>query len=41
MAWAVNETVNGEIGEACPATVMRVSDNCTLYCDADSSALLK
>ena len=40
-AWAVNETVNGAIGEACPATVMRISDNCILYCDADSAALLK
>ena len=40
-AWAVNETVNGAIGEACPATVMRKSENCILYCDADSAALLK
>ena len=40
-AWAVNETVNGAIGETCPATVMRISDNCILYCDADSAALLK
>ncbi len=39
-AWAVNETVNGAIGEACPATVMRISDNCILYCDSDSAAKL-
>ena len=40
-AWAVSRTVNGEIGEACPATVMRKSENCILYCDADSAAELK
>ena len=40
-AWAVNRTVNGEIGEECPATIMRKSENCILYCDADSAAELK
>ena len=40
-AWAVNETVNAEISEKCPATVMRKNENCILYCDSDSAALLK
>jgi glucosamine-6-phosphate deaminase len=37
---AVKNTVLGEIGEACPATVLRIKDNSILYCDADSSALI-
>ena len=37
---AVKATICGEIGEACPATVMRISDNCILYCDSDSAAKL-
>ena len=37
---AVKNTVLGEIGEACPATVLRIKDNSALYCDADSSALI-
>ena len=37
---AVKNTVLGEIGEACPATVLRIKDNSILYCDADSAALI-
>ena len=37
---AVKNTVLGEISEKCPATVLRVSDNTILYCDADSAALI-
>lgn len=37
---AVKNTVTGEISEKCPATVLRISDNSILYCDADSAALL-
>ena len=37
---AVKNTVLGEIGEACPATVLRIKDNSLLYCDADSSAFI-
>lgn len=33
---AVCATVQGPVGEACPATVMRLHDNATLYCDSDS-----
>ncbi len=40
-AQAVKNTVLGEISEACPATVLRRKDNAILYCDADSSALIK
>ena len=39
-AWAVNETINGEISEHCPASVMRCHDNATLYIDNNSSKLL-
>lgn len=39
-AWAVNETINGEISEHCPASVMRRHDNATLYIDNNSSKLL-
>ncbi len=39
-AEAVRTTVNGEIGEYCPATVMRTHGGATLYCDADSASLL-
>lgn len=38
---AVKNTVLGEIGEWCPATVLRNKENAILYCDADSSALIK
>lgn len=40
-AWAVNETVSGEISAQCPASVMRRHDNATLYIDNESSKLLK
>lgn len=30
----------GEIGEYCPATILRVLDGSTMYCDADSAGLL-
>lgn len=35
-AWAVEQTVNGEIGEHCPATVMRLHQSAVLFCDSDS-----
>lgn len=38
---AVKRTVFGEISEECPATALRVKDNAILYCDGDSSALIK
>ena len=37
---AVKATVCGEIGEACPATILRRHSNAILYLDPDSSALL-
>ena len=37
---AVFHTVNGEISEACPASILRTRDNAQLYLDMDSSALL-
>lgn len=37
---AVKATVEGSIGEACPATVMRLHKNATLYLDPDSAARL-
>ena len=37
---AVKETLCGEIGEACPATVLRRHEKAVLYLDGDSSALL-
>ena len=37
---AVYETVNGEITESCPASVLRTHKNATLYLDPDSSSLL-
>ena len=39
-AWAINETINGEVSEHCPASVMRRHENATLYIDNDSSKLL-
>jgi glucosamine-6-phosphate deaminase len=39
-ARAVYETVNGEISESCPASVLRTHKNATLYLDPDSSSLL-
>ncbi len=40
-AQAVKNTVEGEISEKCPATVLRRKEKAILYCDADSSKLLK
>jgi glucosamine-6-phosphate deaminase len=37
---AVYQTINGEIGEHCPATVLRLQDNAKLYLDNESSKLL-
>lgn len=39
-AWAVRETIYGEISEKCPATILRVCPNATFYIDADSGSLL-
>ena len=39
-AQAVKNTVEGEIGEHCPATILRVLEGSTMYCDGDSAALL-
>ena len=39
-AEAVKATLCGEIGEACPATVLRRHDSAVLYLDGDSSSLL-
>lgn len=39
-AWAVNQTINGDISERCPASVLRRHDNATLYVDNHSSELL-
>ena len=38
---AVYNTVNGEINEKCPATILRTLDNATLFCDNDSGTLIK
>lgn len=40
-ARAVKNTVYGEISEKCPATILRKKDNAVLYCDEDSSALIR
>ena len=40
-AWAVNETITGEVSERCPASILRRHDAATLYVDRDSSSLLK
>ena len=37
---AVERTVNGEITEDCPASVLRTHKNATLYLDPDSASLL-
>lgn len=39
-AWAVNETINGEISEKCPASILRNHKNCTLYLDSESASML-
>ena len=40
MAQAVKRTLEGEINEDCPATILRRHNCATLYLDGDSSALL-
>ena len=35
-AWAVGRTVNGEINEECPATIMRKHNSVVMFCDSDS-----
>lgn len=40
-AKAVYQTLNSDISEKCPATALRKKENSILYCDAQSSALLK
>lgn len=37
-AWAVERTVNGEINEQCPATIMRKHESAVMYCDKDSGS---
>lgn len=37
---AVSETINGEICERCPASILRTRKNAILYLDENSSALL-
>lgn len=39
-ARAVRETLNGKIGEHCPASILRTKENAILYLDADSASLL-
>ena len=39
-AEAVKNTINNEVNEECPATILRVSDNAVLYLDNESSVLL-
>ena len=39
-AWAVKETLTGSIDEHCPASILRLQDNATLYLDSDSASLL-
>ena len=39
-AEAVKRTVNDEINEKCPATILRKKENAVLYCDEQSSSLL-
>ena len=38
-AEAVKNTLTGEVGEWCPATILRHHENATLYLDSDSSVL--
>lgn len=35
-AWAVERTVNGEISEQCPASIMRKHSDAVMYCDSES-----
>ena len=38
---AVKNTVNGEINEKCPATILRTLENAILYCDSDSGKFVE
>lgn len=40
-AQAVKNTVEGEISECCPASILRTKKGSALYCDKDSAALLE
>ena len=40
-AKAVQQTLEGEIGEKCPATILRTHENAHLYLDQDSAGLIK
>ncbi|MBO5198432.1 MAG: glucosamine-6-phosphate deaminase [Lachnospiraceae bacterium] len=40
-AEAVKRTVCGDISEECPATILRTKKGSVLYCDADSSRMLR
>ena len=40
-AQAVYNTLQGEIGEHCPATALRLKENARLYLDKDSAALVE
>ncbi len=37
---AVYDTLNGDIGEHCPASILRTHDNAVLYLDSDSASRL-
>ncbi|MBR6772449.1 MAG: glucosamine-6-phosphate deaminase, partial [Clostridia bacterium] len=39
-AWAVKETLTGQIDEHCPATALRTHDSAKLYLEPDSASLL-
>jgi len=39
-AWAVHETLTGTVDEHCPASVLRLQPDATLYIDADSASML-
>ncbi len=39
-AWAVRETLCASIDEHCPASILRLHDNATLYLDKDSASML-
>lgn len=39
-AWAVKETLTGNIDEHCPASILRRHENAALYLDPDSSSLI-
>jgi len=40
-AAAVRDTLQGSVGEVCPATVLRLHKNAVLYLDGESSSLLE